>query len=278
MSEQNRRKLNHLDQALPEGLLVDAGWLEARGYYPSLRKKYVDLGWLEQPARRVYRRPRGSLGWEQAVISLQTLLACPVAVGGRTALELQGFAHYLTHTPFEVYLHGRHPPPTWLNKLPLGIQFTFRKTTRLFPKDPPGRGLSSLEPRADDAASTSFPDLVLKPWGHWDWPLALSTPERAILEMLDELPANESFLQADALMDGLSGLRPRRLQVLLEACASVKVRRLFLYFADRHGHAWLKYIDRDRVDLGNGKRMLVRGGKLDPTYNITVPADMHALP
>src|SRR6267154_2415300 len=78
MSEQNARKLNHLEKELPEGLLVDAAWLEKHGYYGSLRKKYVDLGWLEQPAHRVYRRPRGTLSWEQAVISLQTLLEVPV--------------------------------------------------------------------------------------------------------------------------------------------------------------------------------------------------------
>lgn len=55
VSEQTASKLNQLEQELPEGLLVDAAWLERRGYYGSLRKKYVDLGWLEQPAYR--RRP-----------------------------------------------------------------------------------------------------------------------------------------------------------------------------------------------------------------------------
>src|SRR5882672_9066428 len=92
VSEQKTGKINQLEKKLPEGLLVDAAWLEKHGYYGSLRKKYVDVGWLEQPAHRVYRRPRGGLSWEQAVISLQTLLEFPVIVGGRTALELQGFA------------------------------------------------------------------------------------------------------------------------------------------------------------------------------------------
>ena len=64
MSEQNGSKLYQLQRELPEGLLVDAAWLEKRGYYGSLRKKYVDLGWLEQPTYRVYRRPRGTLRWE----------------------------------------------------------------------------------------------------------------------------------------------------------------------------------------------------------------------
>jgi len=88
------------------------------------------------------------------------------------------------------------------------------------------------------------------------------------------LPKHESFHQADALMEGMTDLSPRRLQTLLEACASVKVKRLFLFFADRHRHAWLSRLDTSGIDLGSGKRVLVKGGKLDPRYKITVPADL----
>jgi hypothetical protein len=54
------------------------------------------------------------------------------------------------------------------------------------------------------------------------------------------------------------------------------VKRLFLWFAERHQHAWLKKLDRNDIDLGHGKRMLVRVGKLDPTFNITVPESIDA--
>ena len=73
----------------------------------------------------------------------------------------------------------------------------------------------------------------------------------------------ETFHQADMLMEGLRKLSPRRLQTLLADCRSVKVKRLFFWFAERHQHAWLKQLDRNGIDLGHGKRMLVRGGKLD---------------
>ena len=76
MAKQNQGKLNYLERILPEGLLVDAAWLGKRGYSTSLRSQYVSAGWLQQPARQVYRRPRGPLGWQQVVISLQTLLRC----------------------------------------------------------------------------------------------------------------------------------------------------------------------------------------------------------
>lgn len=56
----------------------------------------------------------------------------------------------------------------------------------------------------------------------------------------------------------------------------MKVKRLFFYFADRHNHAWLKRLNKEAVDLGHGKRMLVKGGVLDPTYQ-TVPEDLNGL-
>ncbi len=108
------------------------------------------------------------------------------------------------------------------------------------------------------------------------WPLLVSTPERAFLELLDELPKRETFHNVDVIAEGLRTLSPTRLQKLLEDCRSVKVKRLFFWFAERHGHRWLARIDRDRVSLGSGKRMLVKGGRLDSKYLITVPEDLGA--
>ena len=262
MGVQTREKLNQLQHNLPSGLVVDAGWLERHGYSRGLRKKYVTNGWLVPVARTVYSRPLATgplpgqtekLHWQNVVVSLQTMLGRQLVVGGRTALELQGFSHYLSAGgPREVHLYGEEQPPGWLVKLKLDVSFEFHNTRRLF--------------RTSNAA-----DVVRQPWGEPDWPLAISSPERAILELLDELPERETFHQADVLMEGLSNLSPRRLQRLLEDCGSVKVKRLFLWFADRHDHAWLRKIDRSPVDLGRGKRLLVRGGKLDPKYGITVP-------
>ena len=71
MNARNGSKLNRLEQLLPEGLLVVAAWMEKKGYYRSLRSQYVAAGWLEQPVRGVFRRPRGTITWEQVVVSLQ---------------------------------------------------------------------------------------------------------------------------------------------------------------------------------------------------------------
>ena len=277
MAKQRTKKLNWLERHLPEGLIADARWLTRHGFSTSLRSQYVDAGWLEQPARGVYRRPRGSLMWQQVVISLQALLAYPLLLGGRTALELQGYAHYLPQEQKEVHLYGPKPPPQWLHKLPLGARFLYHNDRALFRDEGITPGLTHLDTQNEKHTGQAMHShWTVQRWGPWDWSLALSTPERAILELLDELPNNESFHQADMFMQGLSNLSPRRLQKLLSDCRSVKVKRLFFFFADRHQHAWLKRLDKDAIDLGKGKRMLVKGGKLNKNYLITVPEELNA--
>ncbi len=281
MTKQSGGKLNQLDQSLPEGLLVDSSWLNHRGYSRSLQNQYVHSGWLEQPARGVYRRPRGTLSWQQAVISLQTILGgSPLFVGGRTALELQGYAHYLSRNVSEIHLYGPKPPPSWLFKLPLDVRFVAHNSQALFKSEPVdttdgGVKWDFAKGQAILQGAKVGDSLTSQPWGQWDWPLTLSSPERAILELLNELPARESFHQVDKLFEGLANLSPRRLTVLLTDCRSVKVKRLFFFFAARHPHAWLKRIDRSKIDLGAGKRMLVKGGRLDPEMQITVPEDLN---
>src|SRR5262249_12040654 len=272
------KKLNWLQRHLPEGLVADGRWLTRHGFSTSLRSQYVAAGWLDQPARGVYRRPRGSLRWQQVVISLQALLGYPLLLGGRTALEAQAYAHYLPHEQKEVHLYGPKPPPQWLHKLPVATDFRYHNDRALFRHEVITPQLTQIESRSDKSLGHVAHDhWTTQHWGPWDWPLALSTPERAILEVLDELPKHESFHQADMLMQGLANLRPRRLQKLLADCRSVKVKRLFFYFADRHQHAWLKRLDKGTIELGKGKRMLVKGGKLDKKYLITVPEDLSAV-
>ncbi|ATU94441.1 type IV toxin-antitoxin system AbiEi family antitoxin domain-containing protein [Phyllobacterium zundukense] len=281
MSKESPGKLNYLQRELPEGLVVDAAWLKERGYSPQLCRKYVMNGWLEREAHGVYRKPGGKLLWEHVVISLQTLLMKPLLVGGGTALSLHGFSHYLRREEKEVHLYGPEEAPNWLNKLPLQISFVYHNSAALFRNDPITFGLTSLGWNLKDARHASADNLHggsfrVMPWGQWEWPLTLSTPERAILEMLDGLPAHESFDQADKIIEGLTTLSPRKLQKLLIDCKSIKVKRLFFFFADRYNHAWRKHLDKDVINFGTGKRMLVPGGRLDPTYLITVPEELCA--
>ena len=120
MAEQKRVKLNQLERLLPEGLLADSAWMSRHGYSTSLRSQYVAAGWLQHPHRQVYHRSRSALTWQQVVVSLQIFLGNNLVVGGRSALQLQGFAHYLPLGEMkQVYLYGPQRPPSWLFKLPL---------------------------------------------------------------------------------------------------------------------------------------------------------------
>ena len=214
MEKHYQWKLNWLQHNLPEALVVDAAWLERRGYSSALRSKYAARGWLDQVARGVYRRPSAQLSaptaneglrWQYVVISLQTILERPVIVGGRTALELQGFAHYLSVSGSrEVHLYGDEPLPTWVSKLKLDTKFVFHNAKKLFQREPIASVLNQTDvslqkkhvPARTDSLRGGF---VRQAWGHWNWPLTMSSPERAILELLDEVPERETFHQADML-------------------------------------------------------------------------------
>lgn len=276
MSVQKTSKLNQLERALPEGLLVDASWLEQRGYYRSQRSQYVSSGWLEQPARGVFCRTRGVVSWEQVVISLQTLLEFPVSVGGRSALELQGYAHYLSQSQKSIHLYCDKKLPAWMIKLDIEQTFISHNRLRYLPEVKiPSKALSLDNHLSESGVLDGA--LRINRWGQWKWPLVMSMPERAYLELLDELPQKETFHMADVIMEGLVNLSPRRMQLLLESCNSIKVKRLFFFFAERHQHKWLAHIKRKNIDLGKGKRMLVKGGKFDSKYQITVPEEFNGV-
>jgi hypothetical protein len=280
MTTRKGGKLNQLERLLPEGLLVDAAWLERQGYSRALRHQYVSSGWLVQPVRGVYHRHRTISSWEQIVISLQTLLQYPVSVGGRSALELQGYAHYLPTSPDvrTIHLYIDKKLPGWLTKFSANAEFISHNRSRFLSPVKQDQEALALDNTRTDTEATLLPGgLLIMPWGQWKWPLVISSPERAILELMDELPRNESFHQVDMIMEGLVNLRPRRLQALLEDAKSVKVKRLFFFFADRHRHKWLKHLDRKQISLGSGKRVIFQGGILDSKYRITVPEEFNAV-
>jgi hypothetical protein len=50
---------------------------------------------------------------------------------------------------------------------------------------------------------------------------------------------------------------------LLLACSHIRTKRLFLRFADRHCHGWFRKLAVNQVDLGSGKRVVVKKGAFD---------------
>ncbi len=278
MTIRNSGKLNLLYDLLPEGLLVNAAWLERHGYSRALRKQYVSNGWLTQPMRGVFYRSRGKLSWEQVIISIQAILEIPVSIGGRTALEIQGYGHYVYQKQRSVQLYTDTKLPSWLFKLPNMPEFQVHNRSRFLPETNASDTTISLNIEYMKRKNRSLPGaLLIEPWGQWHWPMIVSSPERAILEVMDDIPNEVSFDMADKLMSGLHNLRPRTMQSLLETTTSIKVKRLFFYLAERHHFQWLREIDQSKIDFGKGKRVIEKDGKLDTKYLITVPRVMDDL-
>ncbi len=103
--------------------------------------------------------------------------------------------------------------------------------------------------------------------------ILISSPELAIMEMLYLVPLEQSFDEAFKIMEGLTTLRSKVCQGLLETSKSFKVKRLFLYMAEKNRHSWFKELNLEEVNLGSGKREIVKNGTLDKKYRITVPRD-----
>jgi hypothetical protein len=253
MSLQKKEKLNLLQDLLPEGAVVPSHWLQQKGYSRQLIYKYVNSGWLVNCGRGAYCRRTTDVSWQELVASWQHVAAGAYHVGGETALNLQGYAHYLPlRGESYVHLYGRHSVPGWVKGMSLEAELVFN-SRRLFAEEAVGVGLKS------------WPSPIKK------WPLTVSEPERAILEMLPDVYDEYSFTHAAELMQGLTALRPGLVMELLRQCTHVKSKRLFLFLADYYQHAWMAKVHVKRIDLGSGKRIVVQGGKLDQTYLITVP-------
>ncbi|WP_207764668.1 type IV toxin-antitoxin system AbiEi family antitoxin domain-containing protein [Hyphococcus luteus] len=245
-----------LDQ-VPQGQLIDTPTLKSHGVTRQLVHKYIQSGWLTPVIRGLYRRAPGAenaaentLEWRTVVHSLQAVMGYDCVIGGRTALEEQGLRHYVPlGGEAQVHLYG-DDHPGWLKRLSGPTDYVLHNAA-LFD--------GTIAETADVQSASG--------------PLRCSSPERAILEMLDELPKGESFHMADMAFEGLASARPKRLAHLLKHCTSIKVKRLFFVFADRHNHAWRKHLNADEYDLGAGPRALVKGGKIHPRYKISVPED-----
>jgi hypothetical protein len=243
-----------LEQTLFEGQLVNRKWLLQRGFSRPRVDYFLRSGKLESIAHGVYRRPGPPLKWEHVVYSL-TEMGYPVYVGGRSALELQGLAHYLPSGGVRrIDLYGSTRVPRWVLNYPAKYRIVAH-TRRLF----------ELLPR-----ETVKP----KPFGSWDWPIAYAAPELAMLELLSEVGDAADFAVADKFFEAATNFRPEILQALLRTCSQVKAKRLFLWLSNRHKHDWLQTLKTDGINLGKGKRMLVKGGVFDSTYQITVPREM----
>jgi hypothetical protein len=260
MGLQNGIGLNQLTRLLPEGVAAPSGWLAANGYSRQLVRKYVLSGWLTPLGHGVYARAGQPVGWEGVLLGLQRLGNMPCHVGGLAALNRQGAAHFLPLGGEQhVQVMSVRKPPAWVRQMNLAPTLVF-DTRRLF---------------KDQAVATAVVPLSTS---IRDWTLLMAGTEMAIMEMLNDVNDRQSFEYAAQVLEGLTVLRPGVINELLAACRSIKVKRLFLFLAAHFGYPWTKRLELSGLDLGGGNRQIVKGGRLDKQYLITVPEDFGAEP
>jgi hypothetical protein len=258
MGTEGKTKINRLINQWTAGTPSATSYLVASGFGRDLLVKYKNSGWLEPFGRGAYIRSEDKVDWRGALYTLQNQLSLPVHVGGKTALQLKGYAHYLPARQNKVFLYGPRGLilPAWFTEDRFGVRFVATRTN-LFPAD----------------CREGFTDFKER-----DFSFRIAAPERAAMEMLHLVPREVGFDEAQLIVENLVALRTDAAQWLLEACRSIKVKRLFLYMAEQKEHPWLSKLDLSKVDLGKGKRMIVRQGRFDAKYRITVPATREGMP
>jgi hypothetical protein len=252
MSTDTPTKINQLLRSQPPGVVFQSRWLTTQGYSLDLQRKYRTGRWLESIGSGAMIRAGDSVGYEGAIYALQKQTNMSVHPGARTALALLGKAHYLDLETQRIIIFGTQGEglPAWFRHHDWGAKVEYYPTTFL----PPELGLTGIE---------------LKTFS-----IKVSSAARALMECLYLAPEKQDLMECYELMEGLNSLRPDQVQSLLEKSTSIKVNRLFLYLADKAGHRWFNQLKPELVNLGSGKRSIVKSGIYIDKYQITVPKEL----
>ena len=253
MSSHSTSKINYLVTKARKGGALTTSYLRQMGFSYELLRRYEETGWLDSLGYGAFKLHGDKVDWVGGLWALQTQARKQIHRGGKTALELKGFGHYLKQRLTKVYLFGpeKEALPLWFKRYDWGLTLKF-SPVKLF--------ASTIKERFSE-------------YQKGDLSIRISSPERAAMEMLYHVPREQTFEEALLIMENLTTLRPSLVQKLLEACNSIKVKRLFLYSAEKHGYPWVKRLDLTRISLGSGKRVITEGGVLDKKYQITVPRE-----
>ena len=252
MSLQRSEKLKSLlDQWEPHSVATSTH-LATLGITPQDIQNYTSSRWLMSLGRGAFKRPMETVTWQGALHSLQTQLSLPVHVGALTALEMSGNSHYVRFAATRAYLFSplHVALPRWF-KTHWGDDVRYVQTKLL----PPELGLTEQQ------APEGFT-------------LKTSTAERAALEILHLAPKEFDLVEAGMIIETMTSIRPKLMQNLLEQCTSLKVRRLFLYLAERANLPVVGHLNLERIDLGTGDRSLVPNGRYVAKYQLVLPKEL----
>jgi len=252
MTTNSDKKLQNLLANHVPGSVLLASWLTKNGISRDLQQYYLKSGWLESYGFGAFKRPNENVKWTGALNSLQKQAKLPVHAGGLTSASLQGLSHFVRMEKEPIYLFSPQyvKLPKWFFNQEWSKQILHVKTKFL------------------------TADLELSDYSLDGLKIQISSPERAILECLYLTPNRFDLIECYQILEGLVNLRPKIIQALLEECSSIKVKRLFLFFASKANHQWLDFVDQSRIELGTGDRVIVNGGVYISKYKISVPKEL----
>lgn len=254
MSSSRDTKIKPLLNEWQSHTVATSEWLRQRGITAQDVRNYVSSGWLKSLGRGAFKRPNETVTWQGAIYSLQKQLALPVHVGALTALEMTGYQHYVRFQHAKAYVVS-------------GPEVILPKWFRDNWGDQVRHICSKLLSTQTAMTVRESPEGL---------PLDCSSPERAILETLHLTPAEFDPVEVAQIIEGMTSMRPKVMQDLLEACSSIKVKRLFLYFAERSQLSLVDKLDLTRIELGTGKRAITKTGRLTAKYDLLLPDELVA--
>ena len=245
-------KIKKILDLVPRDSLLFSSWMASQGIDRKEQTLYVRSGWLERVAQGVYKIAGSKPTLYGAVASYNKQLGKRCHVGASSALDMRGFSHFVA-----------------MGK-PLGYLFT-DKDSRL-----PGWFEKTEWDMTVKYFTTSVfgPEIGLETYDYNGTQLLISSPERAFMECLLLSPEQFSLLDSYYLMEMMTTLRPALVQQLLETCSSIKVKRLFLYMAEKAGHSWFRALDLGKIDLGRGVRNISATGRFISKYQMIVPVEL----
>ncbi len=248
------KKLKNLLEHWPAGQVATTPWLRQMGISSSLTQRYLKSEWIESLGRGAYKKAKDQIYWYSGLASIQQQLKKAVHLGGPTAMTIRGKSHYVRFGNEPVFLFHTHDVklPKWF--------LSYNWDQKIMP-----------------VATSVFPKEVgLKNIQYQGFEINASSPERAILECLYLTPDHFDLLECYQLLESLRTLRPGIMQTLLEECNSIKIKRLFLYMANKTNLPVLDHLEENRVNLGTGDRAIVKNGAYNSKYKISIPKELAA--
>ncbi len=224
--------------------------LKEQGYTQSLINHYRRSGWLESIGDGVVIKAGNNTSVFSVVSTLQNDLKLNVRVGGLTALELQGYSHYLRFggSPFHIFGDIKRLP-AWVRNRKWDQEIRYHSTSLFNSRFKEG----------------------LKSYKFECLEVYISNPVQAFLEYLSLVPKEHGIEEAKEIMHSMTSLLPSLVQDILTECRSYKAKRLFLLLAEEADFPWFAKLNIESVDLGKGVMSLEKGGRYSKKYKLIVP-------